>query len=52
MINDRFIAYFQETFFKNKPNELSEFLKAIKNPLPRTIRIKPDKIQQVKTNLE
>jgi len=51
-VNSRFIDYFSENFFQNKPKELHEFLCAIEKPILRSIRIKPDKIHQVKENLE
>jgi hypothetical protein len=41
MINDRFIEYFRETFFKNNPEELEAFLGSVENGILRTIRIKP-----------
>ncbi len=52
MINDRFISYFRENCFQNKETELQEFLVAIQKPILRTIRIKPEKVEQVTKNLE
>ena len=52
MINDRFKAYFRETFFAEKPEEFEQFLDAIEKPIARTIRIKPEKVDQVKKDLE
>ena len=52
MINDRFIEYFRETFFKNNPEELEAFLGSVENGILRTIRIKPGKEEQVRKNLE
>ncbi len=52
MINPRFITYFQETFFSDKPEEFSLFLSALEKWIPRTIRIKPWKEQEVKSRLE
>lgn len=52
MVNERFIAYFRENFFLDKPKELEQFLSTIEKPILRTIRIKPGKEEQVKINLE
>jgi hypothetical protein len=52
MINERFVEYFRETFFKDTPEELEKFLGSIELSIPRTIRIKPGKEEQVKKNLE
>jgi 16S rRNA (cytosine1407-C5)-methyltransferase len=52
MINERFIEYFRDNFFKDKPDELEAFLWSIEKWIPRTIRIKPGKEEQVKKNLE
>ena len=52
MINDRFKTYFHETFFAGKDGEFSEFLTAIEKPIPRTIRIKSNKISTVNAHLE
>ncbi len=52
MINERFVEYFRDTFFQDKPEELTEFLTSIEQSIPRTIRIKPGKVEQVKKNLE
>ncbi len=51
MINERFVTYFRETFFQEKPEELEEFLRTIEQSIPRTIRIKPDKVDEVKERL-
>lgn len=52
MINDRFKTYFRETFFSEKPEEFEEFIDALEKPIARTIRIKPEKVDQVKKHLE
>jgi len=52
MINERFQSYFRDTFFSNSPEEFQEFLNALEQPIPRTIRIKPGKENQVQKNLE
>lgn len=52
MINERFVEYFRDTFFQDKPEELNQFLGSIEQSIPRTIRIKPGKVEQVKNNLE
>ena len=52
MINERFVEYFRDTFFQDNPEELEQFLTSIEQSLPRTIRIKPGKVEQVKINLE
>ncbi len=51
-INPRFIEYFRDTFFSDKPKELVEFLTSLEKNIPRTIRIKPGKEKEVKTRLE
>lgn len=52
MIHERFISYFRDTFFQDAPEKLEDFLIAIQQPIPRTIRIKPGKVESVKKNLE
>lgn len=52
MINERFVEYFRENFFQDTPEELERFLSSIELSIPRTIRIKPWKEEQVKKNLE
>lgn len=52
MINDRFITYFRENCFQNNEIELQQFLTEIQKPILRTIRIKPEKVEQVRKNLE
>jgi len=52
MLNDRFTSYFHDTFFQDKEEEFQSFLRAIEQPIPRTIRIKPGKEEKVKNNLE
>ncbi len=52
MIHERFRTYFRETFFQDKPEEFTEFLHAIEESIPRTIRIKPGKVDEVKSRLE
>ena len=51
-INPRFIAYFEEHFFRDKPEELALFLASLEKWIPRTIRIKPRKEAEVKARLE
>ncbi len=51
-VNPRFIDYFRETFFSEKPKELVEFLSSLEKGIPRTIRIRPGKEQEVKTRIE
>ncbi|MDP2103788.1 MAG: hypothetical protein Q8K26_02605 [Candidatus Gracilibacteria bacterium] len=43
-INDRFVEYFRETFFADKPEELAAFLSALTKPLPKTIRVNTNRI--------
>ncbi len=52
MINERFVEYFRDNFFKDTPDELEAFLWSIEKWIKRTIRIKPGKEEQVKKNLE
>lgn len=52
MLNERFITYFRDTFFQWKEGEFEDFLRAIEKPIPRTIRIKPEMIEEVKNHLE
>jgi 16S rRNA C967 or C1407 C5-methylase (RsmB/RsmF family) len=52
MLNSRFTTYFHDTFFQDKEEEFQSFLRAIEQPILRTIRIKPWKEEQVKANLE
>lgn len=52
MLNQRFCTYFQENFFAENPEDFQNFIAEIEKPIPRTIRIRPDKINQVKKNLE
>jgi 16S rRNA (cytosine1407-C5)-methyltransferase len=51
-VNPRFINYFRETFFSEKPEELVEFLSSLEKGIPRTIRIRPGKEKEVKTRIE
>ena len=51
-INSRFIEYFRDTFFREKPEELKQFLAALEQWIPRTIRIKPGKETAVRERLE
>lgn len=51
MINQRFQEYFRETFFKNDDETFQLFLSSLEKPLPRSIRIKPGKIETVKNHL-
>ena len=51
-INPRFISYFQETFFSEKPEEFQEFLASLEVGIPRTIRIRPGKEKEVQSRLE
>lgn len=43
-INDRFVEYFREIFFADKPEELATFLSALTKPLPKTIRVNTARI--------
>lgn len=43
-INDRFVEYFRENFFENKPEELERFLESLTKPLPKTIRVNTARI--------
>lgn len=52
MLNQRFVDYFRDTFFQDHPAELEDFICSIELPIARTIRIKPDKIEDVKGRLE
>lgn len=52
MLNSRFIEYFRDTFFQDKEEEFQQFLTAIEQPIPRTIRIKPWYEESVKKHLE
>ena len=52
MINDRFISYFRENFFEGREWELQDFLRALKKPLAKTIRIKPWKGDSLRERLE
>jgi 16S rRNA C967 or C1407 C5-methylase (RsmB/RsmF family) len=51
-INPRFVQYFQETFFADTPDEFQLFLASLEKGIPRTIRIKPGKVQEVIMHLE
>lgn len=52
MLNSRFVDYFRDTFFRDNPEELRKFLDTIELSIPRTIRIKPDMIDEVRNHLE
>jgi 16S rRNA C967 or C1407 C5-methylase (RsmB/RsmF family) len=52
MINQRFIDYFRDNFFRENPRELEDFICSIELPIARTIRINPDRIEAVKWRLE
>ena len=43
-INPRFVEYFQENFFADKPEELEQFLTSLTKPLPKTIRVNTNRI--------
>ncbi len=43
-INPRFVEYFQENFFADKPEELERFLESLTKPLPKTIRVNTNRI--------
>lgn len=43
-INDRFVEYFRENFFADKPEELEKFLESLTKPLPKTIRVNTTRI--------
>lgn len=51
-INPRFITYFHDTFFDGKEDEFELFLSSLEKSIPRTIRIKPGKVHEVKKRLE
>jgi 16S rRNA (cytosine1407-C5)-methyltransferase len=50
-INPRFIEYFHDTFFREKPEEFKLFLTSLEQWIPRTIRIKPGKEKEVQERL-
>ena len=52
MINERFKTYFRETFFHDDEKGFMEFLSSLEKPITRTIRIKREKIDEVKARLE
>lgn len=52
MINERFQSYFRENLFTHNEAGFSDFLKSLEKSLPKTIRIKPGKVESVKKNLE
>lgn len=43
-INPRFVEYFRENFFADKPEELEKFLGSLTKPLPKTIRVNTTRI--------
>lgn len=43
-INERFVSYFRETFFQDKPEELQSFLTALTKPLQKTLRVNTNRI--------
>lgn len=43
-INPRFVEYFQETFFTDRPEEFERFLDSLTKPLPKTIRVNTNRI--------
>ncbi|EKD30417.1 MAG: hypothetical protein ACD_78C00065G0012 [uncultured bacterium (gcode 4)] len=43
-INERFVEYFRENFFADKPEELEKFLESLTKPLPKTIRVNTTRI--------
>ncbi len=51
-INPRFIEYFRDTFFHEKPEGLKIFLAALEKWIPRTIRIRPGKEKEVQALLK
>lgn len=51
-INPRFTEYFHDNFFIGKEEEFQDFLSSLERSIPRTIRIKPGKEDEVKTHLE
>ncbi|MBP9812065.1 hypothetical protein KBC86_01675 [Candidatus Gracilibacteria bacterium] len=51
-LNPRFITYFHDTFFTGKEEEFQAFLESLNKSIPRTIRIKPGKEQEVIKRLE
>lgn len=52
MLNPRFLQYFRDTFFHNREDEFQEFITAIEQPIPRTLRIQPGQEESVKKRLE
>jgi 16S rRNA C967 or C1407 C5-methylase (RsmB/RsmF family) len=52
MINERFQTYFRETFFHDDENGFLDFITSLEKPITRTIRIKREKIDEVKIRLE
>ena len=51
MINERFKTYFEQEFFESTPEEFSEFIASLEKSIPRTIRIKKEKREEVKARL-
>ncbi len=43
-INDRFVEYFRDNFFADKPEELERFLESLTRPLAKTIRVNTNRI--------
>ncbi len=52
MINERFQSYFRENLFAHDAVGFADFLKSLEKSLPKTIRIKPGKIESVKKHLK
>jgi 16S rRNA C967 or C1407 C5-methylase (RsmB/RsmF family) len=52
LFSPQFITYYREYFFGGNEEEFQKFLTSLEAPLPRTIRIKPGKIGEVKARLE
>ncbi len=52
MIWKRFIDFFRENYFSDKLQEFEDFLKSLEKPIPKTIRIKEDKVQKVISRLK
>lgn len=52
MLNPRFCEYFQSCFFADDPSGFEDFIHALEQPLPRSIRIKPNITTEVISRLE
>ncbi len=52
MIWQRFIDFFKENYFADKPQKFEEFLAVLEKPIPKTIRIKENCLEETKNRLE